>query len=258
MPGHKNLLTFFTRVVLLETMKKEIIFTLTAFTVGLSCSSVPKNEHNIHRIFSNNVHIRRPIGQGADPKAMPGGEDYQSKPLPNEKYDCEKLQSLFKEVRLNKFMECISNITTPVTLQYLLIREPRPYFVLEENEQNKSPECLKQTLEKIPVPREILFQSDENNGFECYSSRLDLEKDETLGTKVPGNSFYLLVNLPPARKIHTDEEAVRFLGALALTPFWDEETKTLKSKIVPENICIRCMGETAILKEGNSVPAYWP
>ena len=229
------------------------------------CSSTGRdggNEHEIQKVFINKMRVRRPLGEGADPKAGPGGLDYRSDPLPNERLDCETLTTMFEGVDLRGLRACFAKLTaeTPA-VSYRLRREHRPYLELENPDD--APACLRLELLRIPVPREIVFQSPEKGHYTCYSARVDLEANQLWGgLKVPTDRLSILMRFPLTKHPSNDEETVRVLAAWALTPIWKEGSgkkgRQLSAKIVPDRLCRRCLGEKDFLSEGDPDHLLWP
>lgn len=236
-----------------------------ALVSGAACSTGGRggeNEHSIQKVFVNKLRVRRPLGASVDPQAGPGGTDYRSNPLPNERLDCETLASMFSELDLGEARRCLSSLgegTPPVS--YRLRRESRPFLELKSPED--APACLRLALPRIPVPREILFQSPEKGQYTCYSARLDLEANQTFGElRLPTNRVEVLLKFPLAKKPSDDEETIRLLGAWALTLIWGESSggkeRRLAAKIVPDRLCRRCLGDESFQKEGDPDHLLWP
>jgi hypothetical protein len=231
----------------------------------LGCSTVQrdeKTEHSIQKVFVNKMRVRRPVGAGADPAAGPGGIDYRSDPLPNERMDCETLASLFSELDLPRVRMCLAQLdeeTEPVS--YLLKRDARPSLVLEKPEQ--APDCLRLELPVIPVPREIVFQSPERGQYTCYAARIDLEANQIWGElKLPTDKLAVVLRFPLAKPPTNSEETIRVLAAWALTPIWGESSgkkgRQLTAKIVPDGLCRRCLGNKDFQAEGSLDHLLWP
>ena len=191
--------------------------------------------------------------------------DYRSNPLPNERLDCETVSALLQEIPLSTVRECLASIQEPVSVSYRLRRVAVPYLELDEPET--APVCLARALPRIPVPREIVFQARAarvaqsapggSAPLDCYSSRLDLEADEVLGSKLPMARVALRFELPLENSPATDAELSRTLAAWALTPFWNPQEQAIPSKLMPDRLCRVCLGEKQ-MKESPYDPQHWP
>lgn len=234
-----------------------------------ACAGQPKHEYTLSEILASPLRVRRPLGHPAHPEAGPGGSDYQSHPLPNDRYDCEKTDYLVQEVVKKSVLACFQSIKKSMSIEYLLKLDVQPEFILDVSEEDlkdpkfEFPRCLVQTLPKLPVPREILVmgRQDENKPPECYSARLDIEANQVLGFKLPKGKQALRVDFPLVHPPKTLEELKRTLLAWMLTPLFSTEDPGdihLKSKYVPSVICQRCFGEKEIIKPSEPLPPLWP
>ena len=209
---------------------------------GVGCASAPPHEHLIESMNPMSLRLRRPTGPAADPHAGPGGVDYRSQTAPTLNLDCEKPESLFKDVDLKLLRQCLASLSETSRAVYRLQRDSSPFLYLEEDEQ--APACLRQALEKIPVPREILFLSKRLGGAECFSSRLNIEADRVMGVRLPKAAVGLRIDFPlDSRVFEKDENLLRLLSTWAITPIWDADAKGFRSKLVPESICQQCIGK---------------
>ncbi len=209
-------------------------------SVLVNCSTTPKNTHWVPRLISETVKARRPLSSGADPKAGPGGIDYRSGTLPNERFDCESLDFILKELDYGAIRACLKSVTQAQTLVYRLSRDAQPSVVLSNPEE--APACVRQTLSRVPVPREIVFQSPSEGSLECYSSRLDLEANEVAGFDLPFRQRGTSLSLPLAKVPADDQATRRWLSSWILSLFWDEGHRGFRSKILPKSLCKKCLG----------------
>ncbi|HAR43228.1 MAG TPA: hypothetical protein DCS07_11470 [Bdellovibrionales bacterium] len=233
---------------------------LSAIGLG-ACSSTNKSNQNtavkmIHQLVPYSLHVRRPAVPGADPNVGPGGPDYQTQPLPNERFDCEPYSDLLKEISIDGLRACLSTMKSEAVVTYQMKRPPAPFYELQKGEN--VPPCLLQELPKIPLPREVVFESNEEGFMGCYSSRLDLEADELLWVKVPKARTVLNLTLPTAfAKARTDEEVRLLFLSWMLTPFYDSQ-RFIPSRVVPDVLCTRCIGEKNMSNASKSPIVLWP
>lgn len=241
-------------------------FAVCAFCVALiSCSSAEKKErerglHPISRFAIENLHVRRPSSPSADPQAGPGGVDYRSDPLPNERLDCEPAIALFKDFIAKKTRECVRVLQALGNeLEYQLRRAAVPFLELQVKDD--TPGCAAQLLSRLPVPREIFFQSNDNSDgvLQCYSSRLNLEKEKILAGTVtsPLSRSVLKLKFPLQVYPRDDEQMNLMFLTWVLSPFFRENGK-IPSRIVPHALCERCFTEKRLLKPDGPPPVYWP
>lgn len=275
-----------TRAVMLDALKRVksvplkkgadkvlttlLFFCMTSAGISSGCSSLKKHEHAVTQIVPYNMRFRRPVFIAADSDAGPGGEDYLSNPLPSENFDCDKPDVLLKEIDLKAARECLNSVPATVMKEgqeialskkadYFLKRQTQSYLELipaisEENPELNTPECFKTALSKIPVPREIFFQATSPQGEAttqeplCYASRLIGDKDQVLGRKIPMAKVMVTLQLPLPKPLTNDDETIRYLTAVAVTPIWQQEKDFFRSKVVTRTICMKCMGEKDYLK----------
>ena len=211
-----------------------------------SCTTPPKNQRSIGQVWPDQLRVRRPVSAGAAADIEPGGVDYTSRPLPNEKLDCETYESLFQKLDVKSLRQCFETQTEVHDLDYLLVRKPVPEMELTDHE--KAPKCIQTLLMTIPVPREIIFRAEEPTDAKprCWSSRLNIEADEVFGLKLPSAALSVHIALPLLPVPKDDAEVVRLLGSWALTPFFRDlpggAHGRLRSQIVPDRLCDQCMG----------------
>ena len=211
-----------------------------------NCASPPKNQRSIGQIWPDQLRVRRPLAAGATADTDAGGLDYTSRPLPNEKLDCESYEALFQKVDFKALRQCFADQTAVKDLDYRLQRLPAPELELMDPED--APTCIQKLLPSIPVPREIIFRAEEPTDAKprCWSSRINIEADEILGVKLPGSALALHVGFPLVTVPQDDAEMKRLLGSWALTPFFRDlpggANGRLRSQIVPDRLCDQCMG----------------
>jgi 1-acyl-sn-glycerol-3-phosphate acyltransferase len=227
------------------------------------CQSSLKSDHAFDSILVEPIRVRRPVGEGAVAMAFPGGIDYQSDPLPDERFDCRKTEWLFENSDLEAIRSCLNSLSEKGEAQYELRREAQPFLELQT--QKSTPPCLSEALEKIPVPREIFFQELEEMREgqwlpRCYNSRVDLERGKLQGSEVPVGVWKMKVSLPLKESLEDEAATLRLVTAWALTPFFrpDENRRGFQAKFVPFEICQTCFeGETLDLKKAPLSPR-WP
>jgi hypothetical protein len=248
----------------------------------VSCASTPQNTYTIKKLAPAKLYVRRPPSVPAHPKATPGGYDYVSHPLPGGQMDCQETRSLAQGFDLKAFRACIAEVNQnpeKPKFRFRLQRIHQP--VLELQDPEDAPECVRNLLGKIPVPREIFFQSlptklpkpqsstvgtdrptqDVGPYYDCYASSIDLEADELMGVKMSKAKWELLVEFPLKKiALRTDEEALRVYLGWAIMPFFDKEKDewNIPAKYVPFHICRMCLGEQQMLKTGDPLPLLWP
>jgi hypothetical protein len=232
-----------------------LLLLIPAVIAASHCSTPAKHVHSIRRLIPSTLRFRRPPTPGADVRAGPGGVDYRSQPLPNEQFDCETVDALFKELNLEDVRSCISAQATLYVAIYNLVREAVPYLELEETEE--TPACLVKTLPRISVPREIFFQSYDHERTSCYSARLNWDVDRFMGIKLPSDQLAIRIMMPMEKEPEDAREMLRLLTAWAITPLWSKD-KTLPSKIVPDQICRKCLGKHNLMGGPDPEPELWP
>ncbi len=214
------------------------------------------SEYHLHRLIPYTLRVRRPTGEGANPKAGPGGTDYRSNPLPDSHFDCKDVASLFSETKLADVRACIAKVQSSARASYRLRRGATPYYELDESDDAAA--CLRTALPLIPLPREIFFQSNEGDRLACYASRLPVEGDEVVGFKLPISKQALKLDFPLATQPRDDDETRMLLMSWALTPFWENNGASIKARLVPDSICVKCLGEGVMLKPTDPEPMLWP
>jgi len=149
-----------------------------------------------------------------------------------------------------------------MSVQYRLKRDMVPWLILEVPEQQPElvPQCLREKFPRLPVPRELFFQTYEEGQLQCYSSRVDLEKDEVLWTKVPFWGRLVKISFPIDPLPKTDEESVLLLLSWVLTPFWHEGEgkRYFQSWIMTDTVCERCFGDKDLLRPSDPPGRLWP
>jgi hypothetical protein len=226
----------------------------------ISCTSFPKKDPDLlHQILLYNLHLRRTESVGADPRAEKGEEFYEINPKPNEKFDCESLSAFYQHVQIASLRECLlsmNRMKNIPSVSYLLVRDPAPFFKLES--PIESADCLGRLLPTIPVPREIFFQSPEKGQLECYSARLPIRYDETLGLKSLFHDVKLTIRFPLASVPESDSELLMLLATWSIIPFWEKSERGVKSILVPESLCRKCMGDQNLFSPNAPLPPLWP
>jgi hypothetical protein len=237
---------------------------LGSCTHSRKTQSQPAREYALKQLIPYTLKVRRPLSPGANPKAGPGGIDYQSDPLPGPGFDCQDVNWLFREFKLKELRECLAFVVIPsppaptiTELKFNVRWQAVPELVLETDEE--TPECLRALIPRIPVPREVFFQSyDEQGKISCYSSRFDVEANEVGGFRLPFGRTALRVQLPLDPEPKDDAEMRMQLMAWALTPFWDRVKDTLPSRLVMDTVCRQCLGEKTMLGPDTPAPFMWP
>jgi hypothetical protein len=232
------------------------VLVCAAFT---SCSSAPVQPKSVRKILPFNLQVRRPPGPGANPHAGPGGEDWTSRPLPTAKLDCESAVALVQAMPLGEIRACLSSLgtgnQTAPEARYRLRPEPVPKLELLDPEG--APECLRRVLPEIPVPREIVFQARVEERVDCYASRLDLEAGTVFGVRMPWKKWNLKLRFPLEVELKDEAITARWLAAAAVTPLFGGDPAELRSMLMPDALCKRCMGEEAFLR-GRTAEVEWP
>jgi hypothetical protein len=241
---------------------------------GAGCSSVEEqNQKNsrawIDKIALQTLHFRRPQGAGADPNAGPGGEDYQSKPLPGSNLDCEPADQLFRGLKLDEIRACLNRTessTQDFILTYSVQKSIQPALVLKNEELKKGdshrPACLDQLLKSIPVPREIYFQGV-REGYPgelgCFASGLTPEAPPLIGFQLMPNRLELVVRIPPLRPLKTNQDVQLLLLSWVLRPFRDARRNQIEARVVPDRLCRLCIGEKNLVRADSIPPVpLWP
>ena len=225
------------------------------------------NDRVLRKVVLQNMNFRRPPAPGADPKVGPGGTDYRSDPVPSDRFNCEPMPALFSAIHPKTVRDCLASLDPNLELLYRLKRQAVPFLELEDADD--APECLRKELLRIPVPREIIFQSvepmpnpygemhEEDNRLNCYSSRIAVEADEILGSKVPTHKLMVRIHVGAGKAPASDGDMIKLLTTWAIAPFWDEDEK-LHATMMPDAICNRCMGAKSLFKNSEPLPPLWP
>lgn len=208
-----------------------------------------RGERLVRRLYPSDFRYRRPVGKPADPTLGPGGDDYTSDRLPNERFDCEKPEALHASLNLKAIASCMKELEIGYTLEYELVRAIQPYWYLlaPEEDPDSIPECVKTHMVQIPIPREIFFFApDPAFRTQCMSSRLDIQADEVFQKKF-SDLFarrLLRVSFPLDDPAQTEDQVRRILLGWSLTPFFETEGERagFASKMVPDAICKTCFG----------------
>src|SRR4051812_40383364 len=109
--------------------------------VLMACSTAPQEgEHILHKILLYNLHVRRVDRVGALDYAEPGEYEYESHPRPNERFDCESLEWLFRDMDFKALRECFlsaSKLQKRTEVSYVLRRAAAPFLeiVLENKKE---------------------------------------------------------------------------------------------------------------------------
>lgn len=223
-----------------------------------SCSEIPDDHVSLTAIEAYPLRVRRPTSPPADPKAGPGGLDYQANPLPTKTLDCVEPESLFEKMNLEAITGCLAGLTN-TNVYYSLDRNAQPVFRLDKNDD--TPACLVATLSELPVPRELFFRAKNKKGdLTCYNSRVSIEAGEVLGIPLPIDKVKLKVIFPLPFIPKKKEDTLRILSAWILTPFFNEEQK-IDGKYVPRSLCNECFNLGNVLEEDRSTrrsKTSWP
>lgn len=272
------------RKKVLLTRRRSLLGHLLAFVfvlgLMLGCSSVDQQEQEnsrawIDRIVLVNLHFRRPQGAPADPQAGPGGEDYQSKPLPNSRLDCEPSEKLFTGLKLDAIRACLSgsNLSDQdFILTYSVQKSIQPVLKLRpESPKSKEkavkkgkphrPACVDELLGEIPVPREIYFQGvrdSEKGELGCFAAGLTPDASPLLGVRLMKEKTELAVTIPPRRALKTNQDVQLLLLSWALRPFWNTQRNQMEARVVPDHLCRLCIGEKNLVREGIPAVPLWP
>ncbi len=160
--------------------------------------------------------------------------------------------ALFEGYQLGAIRDCLRTINKPYNAIFRLRRELVPFLELEQEEA--TPACLKTLTPTIPVPREIVFESIYGGTRECFSSRLDIEANETLGFKLPTHKLALNVTFPLEDIPEDDQETLRLLNTWSLSLFFDPKVDGFKAHYLPQHLCRKCLGPW----NENPAPVFWP
>jgi hypothetical protein len=237
------------------------------------CSSVNQVELENSRAWIDkmvlvNLHYRRPPGAAADPKAGPGGVDYQSQPLPNSHIDCEPFEKLFRGLRLSEIRACLGSANLNAQdfiLTYSVQKSIQPQLVLHKEEVKPNhpqrPECLDRLLSVIPVPREIYFQGVRTGHREelgCFAAGLPPDGSGVLGTRLASESTDLWVRVPPEKPLKSDQDVQLLLLSWSLRSFWKLDRNQMEARVVPDRLCRLCIGESQLVSSGPPAVPLWP
>ena len=238
-------------------LSKLTIIILSLFLLSCSTGARKKIDH-LHHILLYNLHVRRPLSLGASPYAEKGEEEYESRPKPNSRFDCEPIKWLYREMDLQALQQCLvvsTQVKNPVFISFVLKREVAPYLELNEQTNDQpAPECMKHLVKKILVPREIFYQSAESGELACYSSDLSSLDEKMLGF----SEFMFVVDLKEVVPPENEAALLMLLGTWSLMPFLTENSSEIKAKNFPAELCMKCMGEKNLFRDKKSLPPYWP
>ncbi|MBC7693190.1 MAG: hypothetical protein H7222_15605 [Methylotenera sp.] len=250
---------------------RRMIFCI-GFIAFFGCSSPSlSGAHLITQFDPTALRVRRPSLESLDVESLPPGEGLpkvgtvRNSDGRSGAYDCEKIESLFRGLALGPLRSCFSSLSIlsgdmkPYDAHYRLKRETQP--VLELQDQEEAPACLRQQLRTLRVPREVIFQKvvTERSFQECYTSRLDTEADRILGVRLPIARVDLVVHFPLRPIPQSDSEMIRLLSAWELSLFKDSESGAFRSTFLPSILCQRCWGETVQHPLGTEAPQkLWP
>ena len=246
-------------------------------STSLSPSGGGNSSRKVLRLIPFTLRMRRPPVAGADPKAGPGGADYVSHPFPNQHLDCETAEAIFKDIPLTELRGCLATLAKAgpphLEIRYRLKRSFVPELELDgldSESPDAPPACLKKSLPRIPVPREIFFQAPysqeptaQEDLISCFSSRLNVEANETSGVRLPTNRVALRLDFSPISPSFVvpkdDAETRMLLLSWAISPFWQqEEMRYLPAVIVPDTLCRQCIGEKNLWRLQGPPPVLWP
>ena len=251
-----------------------IVILLCSLLVS-SCSSLPGNEvHSLKKLILYNLAVRRPVSLGARSGAIPGEMDYETYPKPDVHFDCVPLKRLYKEMDFFKLRKCFQTVNQSTWNQdviFELRRSKVPFWKRDEPELEDDdpfeeepdsaeaavPSCIRVLLDKIPIPREIFFQSNDEGSVNCYSSRIDIDEDDTLKIKSNLQHHELRIAFPLKKIPETEEEMTLLLATWSLAPFFDTSSQ-LNVKLVSTSMCGKCMGEKNMFLSTDKLPPQWP
>ncbi|MEO5969494.1 MAG: hypothetical protein ABIQ95_06170 [Bdellovibrionia bacterium] len=237
---------------------KRLLSILFVF-LGVGCASSQKSDiHLLREIILYNLHYRRPPQIGARFSAEPVESDFESKPKPDSKFDCEPLKSLFTGIDLAAVRQCLDSVNEsgkPKKILYKLKREITPFLKL--NEDKETPTCFQKVLQVLPVPREIYFQALEGGKLSCYNSRIPIVAEEVLGISNYFYSTQVNVDFPLQDLPEEDEETILLLSTWVMAPFFNNGSY-LESKIVTRSLCSACFGGKGLFQETDTLPPFWP
>lgn len=267
-----------------DKVRKIMIEALAALSVlvglfGAGCARAPKalpreglaldnKPYAVNQILGGVqwIRVRRPAAESADPKAGPGGSDYRATPAPDERLDCQSLETLLQPVVSDALVSCLQTLNTQFGAEgaearefgYRLVRETQPKLELQDADE--APECLKTVLPSIPVPREIFFMvRDRQDRLACLSSRVPMDAGDFLGVRLPAKGVEVRLKFPDPNLPKDRAAAGRWLQAWVMTPyFYFEQDHKIQGKYVPESICGQCFGDRMILEKRTDLIPHWP
>lgn len=225
------------------------VLLLGVLTLGLvQCSTIDsKTDHWVHRIIGYQLHIRRPEAAAAKPTADRYEPEYTSHPLPNERFDCEPFDDMYKKFSFKDLKKCLVAVNYThegAPISYLLdISQAEPVWRLEQKED--TPDCIRTSLQTIPVPREIFFQGEENGKLGCYSSSVEFVQSSM-------RLSFRLEGLP-----NGEADMLQLIKTWSIAPFVDDSKQAIRAKAVSTEICLQCMGRENVFLNGEKLPPYW-
>lgn len=250
-----------------NSMRKDILNIIICFLMCVSfleclgCkSALKKEEHTLQKILIQNMRYRRPPVVGALDVAVKGEEGYESQPRPGANFDCKPMADLYAELNPSALRNCLietGKLQMMPMVSYRLVRDAAPYLEIEEG-QEFIPPCIAKHFKKIPVPREIFFQAIENDKLNCYSSRIPIFPEEFAGIKDFLYRTNLHVFFRKSELPTTQLETILFLSTWSLAPFFSEDKKTILARLVPDELCKKCLGRDNLFKPKDPLPPLWP
>jgi hypothetical protein len=66
------------------------------------------------------------------------------------------------------------------------------------------------------------------------------------------------IDLSRIKMPQDDEELLMLLGTWSMMPFLSEKNMEIASKVVPIELCKKCMGESSLFQETDTLPPHWP
>lgn len=245
---------------------RELAF--AALIVVSACKSAERSSDKVTELkpiagfYFPTLHFRRPVSPAADPLALPGEKGFRSAVLPNEHWDCEKPEAVFAAVAVDELKACLESLasTKPFDLRYRLDFTDPLKFKIRDEKDAPAPPCLVAVLPELQVPREIVFQTSEGPGqrVDCYSTRIAYERDLFLGLWEL-RPLELKVAMPLSRVPADAAEMRALLASWVLAPFWLDRERTLRSRLMSDAICERCMGKANMIESiSKERPPLWP
>jgi hypothetical protein len=217
-------------------------FILLALLSLQACSGTPKEVHEIEKIRSAPLRVRRSMPPESDPA-------------------CKPPEWLFSSINHDELLRCLSDEFGQISrLEYKLVWGDLPELVLEDPEL--APACMLQNLPKIPVPREFFFLADAPDRKDplCYASGLPERPDQIKGITLPIAKYSVMVEVPVVPKPRTHADLDRVLSSWALAPFyWVKEEQKISAKVMPDAICRACFGsDLDKIEERARTSPTWP